>query len=164
MTQPYNLLLSHLAFGLFLHLLMSAEGASHAAESATSLPSTRPTAPSATLPTTAPTKTLTQILREWGTQCDHLLVDQFPDYSFFMRAKITAEQWCQLQEMLRADGWTRVEEEEVSDMWTWFELEERPEWWCPTKRVLGSYTFSEKGRQGALKYEDGFVFYYVIKS
>jgi hypothetical protein len=105
-------------------------------------------------------KTPLEIVRSLHVPYDEHDVDNFPDFTYYMRAKLTAEQW-------------RVVEKEVSGRWMkekqiigwdWIEPEPRPAWWTP--RNWDDITYSQKvdrfGHQ--VKYEDGFLYYLSFKS
>ena len=113
----------------------------------------------ATTPSTHPAKprkarTPLQMVRSFGIHYDERDVDKTPDYSYYMRAKLTPDQWERVCREL--EGWKK----EAIVTWEWPELEAKPEWWTPKSSDHITFCISKGRIDQQVKYEDGCLYYW----
>ena len=99
------------------------------------------------------------MLQDLGVPVESVYLDHLPAYDFYLRAKMTPEQWRQIEALVN-DDWKRAEADSAWPIWIWTQFGPKPAWWNPTGSNAGAYVVSRDGRDAALKYENDYVFYW----
>ena len=115
-----------------------------------------------TLPATQPVGAaidITKIVTEMRVPIDEHAEVLFPDVDYFMRAKVTPQQWQQIENTIKG-SWKRSEPGTIWRPWDWpYEdgpvSKQKPEWWRPKPEPGVTYLIGQK----VVKYEDGYLYY-----
>src|SRR4051812_26949099 len=131
---------------------------------AASSPAAGPTS-STTAPTTAPTTNrsigkatdLVDMLDNLRVHYDDKYIDQFPDYTYYLRAKLEPADWDQIKQ--RVAGTFK----EQPDGWIWQVEDDRPEWWRPSGHDPDEqFRWKSEKVDAAVMYVAGYLYYKAI--
>jgi hypothetical protein len=98
-----------------------------------------------------------------GTHIHYVYIDRFPDYDCYLRASATPQQWERVKARLGPE-WVRVERKDNSTRWDWGEVEPKPWWWRPGDGNADVLEMRRPNYFGAIKFEDGQIYYFSFKS
>jgi hypothetical protein len=103
---------------------------------------------------------LSETIEALGVPVESIYVDHFPAYTFYLRAQVTPDQWHSIERLVEKD-WTRAKRQAAWPIWLWQEAwEPKPQWWNPSDATEGALFVSRKRHDAALKYENGFLYYW----